>query len=77
MPKLVKTKPRKVVPIRSRKGPLIFLKEVNAELKKVTWPNRQELISSTIIVIVAVFIISVYIGIVDVIFSRLISLLEL
>lgn len=77
MSKIVKTKPKKVVPIKSRKGPVSFLKEVNAELKKVTWPDRQELISSTIIVIVAVLIISVYIGVVDIIFSKMISLLEL
>ena len=47
-----------------------FLKEVKAELKKVTWPTRRELIGSTIVTIVVTVIVSVFIGIVD----RLLSL---
>jgi preprotein translocase subunit SecE len=47
-----------------------FLKEVKAELKKVTWPTRQELIGSTIVTVVVTLIVSVFIGVVD----RLISL---
>jgi preprotein translocase subunit SecE len=47
-----------------------FLKEVKAELKKVTWPTKQELIGSTIVTVVVTLIVSVFIGIVD----RLISL---
>jgi preprotein translocase subunit SecE len=42
-----------------------FLKEVRAELKKVTWPTRRELIGSTIVTVVVTVIISVFIGIVD------------
>ncbi|MEP0827196.1 MAG: preprotein translocase subunit SecE [Candidatus Zixiibacteriota bacterium] len=42
-----------------------FFKEVRAELTKVTWPTRQELIGSTIVTIVVTVIISVFIGIVD------------
>ena len=47
-----------------------FLKEVRAELKKVTWPSRRELIGSTIVTVVVTVIISVFIGVVD----RLLSL---
>lgn len=75
--KVVKNKQKKVTPAQTRKSPAAFLKEVNAELKKVTWPNRQELISSTIIVIVAVTLIAAYIGVVDAVFNRLVVLLEL
>ncbi len=42
-----------------------FLKEVNAELRKVTWPTKDELIGSTIVVIVVSVILAVFIGIVD------------
>jgi len=42
-----------------------FLKEVDAERKKVTWPTRKETISSTYLVVVMVFIISLYLGLVD------------
>jgi len=41
------------------------LKEVRAELTKVTWPTRQELIGSTIVTIVVTLLVSVFIGIVD------------
>jgi preprotein translocase subunit SecE len=42
-----------------------FLKEVSAELRKVTWPSKEELIGSTIVTIVVSLIISVFIFIVD------------
>ena len=42
-----------------------YFKEIRAELTKVTWPSRQELIGSTIVTIVVTIIISVFIGIVD------------
>lgn len=42
-----------------------FLKEVRFELSKVTWPTKQELIGSTIVVIVLSLILSIFIGIVD------------
>jgi preprotein translocase subunit SecE len=42
-----------------------FLREVQTELKKVTWPTRRELIGSTIVTIVVTVIVSVFIGIVD------------
>ncbi len=46
-------------------GIIRFFKEVRSELKKVTWPTRQELIGSTVVTIVVTIIISVFIGIVD------------
>ncbi len=42
-----------------------FLKEVNAELRKVTWPTKEELIGSTIVTIVVSLIMSLFIGVVD------------
>ncbi|UCG61558.1 MAG: preprotein translocase subunit SecE [Candidatus Zixiibacteriota bacterium] len=42
-----------------------FLKEVVAELRKVTWPSKDELIGSTIVTIVVSLIVAVFIGIVD------------
>jgi preprotein translocase subunit SecE len=42
-----------------------FLKEVRAELGKTTWPTKQELVGSTIVVIVVCSIVAVFIGIVD------------
>jgi preprotein translocase subunit SecE len=48
-----------------------FFKEVRVELGKVTWPSRQELIGSTIIVVVLSLIMSVYIGLLDFLLSSL------
>lgn len=42
-----------------------FLSETRIEMRKVTWPTRSELIDSTKIVIVATFIVTLFIGIVD------------
>jgi preprotein translocase subunit SecE len=46
-----------------------FLTEVFVELKKVSWPTKNELIGSTAVVIISVIIMAVYIGICDYIFS--------
>jgi preprotein translocase subunit SecE len=42
-----------------------FVKEVKVESTKVSWPTRQELRASTTVVIVAVLLISVFVGVVD------------
>lgn len=42
-----------------------YVKEVRLEMGKVTWPTRAELRESTLVVIVMVFIVAVFIGIVD------------
>ncbi len=52
-----------------------FLREVKAELKKVTWPSRKQTIGSTVLVIVVVMIISLFLGAVDMILSSSIRLI--
>ena len=42
-----------------------FLREVKTELKKVTWPSRKDALSGTAVVLIAVFIIAFFLGIVD------------
>ncbi|HKK71330.1 MAG TPA: preprotein translocase subunit SecE [Candidatus Krumholzibacteria bacterium] len=51
-----------------------FVKESWAELGKITWPNRQELAESTVVVIVSVILITIFIGLVDLGFSNLLKL---
>jgi preprotein translocase subunit SecE len=53
---------------------LRFLKEVRAELRKVAWPNRKELTSYTIVVLVAVAIVAVYVGVIDYLVSVILGL---
>jgi len=52
-----------------------FIKEVRSELTKVTWTTREELIYSTIIVIVVSIVLAIFIGVVDVALSNLASML--
>jgi len=42
-----------------------FLSEVKIELKKCTWPTRQELLGSTIVVVISVLILGVFVGLSD------------
>jgi preprotein translocase subunit SecE len=42
-----------------------FLSEVKIELKKCTWPTRQELLGSTMVVVISVLILGVFIGLSD------------
>jgi len=42
-----------------------YLKETVAELNKMTWPTKDELIGSTIITVVFSILTAVFIGIVD------------
>ena len=42
-----------------------FLKDVRAELKKVTWPSRSEVYSTTIVVILATVFFGFYLFLVD------------
>ena len=42
-----------------------FLKEVRVELTKVTWPTASELRATTTVVIITVFMITIFIGLVD------------
>ena len=50
-----------------------FLREVKTELKKVTWPSRKDALSGTLVVLVAVFIIAIFLGIVDSVLSNAIK----
>jgi preprotein translocase subunit SecE len=54
-----------------------FLKEVRAELKKVTWPSRRETANTTLVVILSVFFFGFYLFFMDIIFSRIIDLIKL
>jgi len=50
-----------------------FLQDVHAETKKVSWPSRKDVMASTIVVIVAVFVIAGFLGIIDFVLSLVIG----
>jgi len=52
-----------------------YLQNVAAEMEKVNWPSRDELISSTLITLVATFIISGFIFLTDRAISNLLEII--
>jgi len=50
-----------------------FLKEVRLEIKKVNWPNREETLRYTLIVVGVSLAVAVFLGALDFIFNRLIN----
>jgi len=50
-----------------------FFKEVRLELKKVTWPSRQETINYTLMVIGISLAVALFLGLLDFLFSWLIN----
>ena len=52
-----------------------FFREVKAELQKVTFPTRQETVSSTVVVLVLTVIIAAFLGFSDWALSRIVKML--
>ena len=52
-----------------------FFREVKVELKKVTFPTRQETVSHTMVVLVITVIIGAYLGFSDWALARIVKLL--
>ena len=50
-----------------------FFKEVSVELKKVSWPTRQQTLNATVVVIVVSFIVAFFLGIVDIVLARVVG----
>ncbi|MDO8737073.1 MAG: preprotein translocase subunit SecE [Thermoleophilia bacterium] len=69
-------KPTKGGAAKEKKGAAQFLREVKVEMGKVTWPGREELIQSTLVVLLAVVVAGTFIAILDLIFSRLIAVIS-
>ncbi len=69
----------KAVPVR--RGPAIwerfiqYVREVRAELSRVDWPSRPELIASTIVVVAVLIVMTIYMGAWDLLFNKLFLIL--
>ncbi len=59
-------------PVKSgeKRGLMKFLRDVRIELGKVTWPTRKDLLQSTLVVLVAVAIATVYTFGLDTVFAK-------
>ena len=52
-----------------------FLSEVKNEVNKVTWPSKKEAMGGTAVVLVVVFFMAVFLGLVDVLLSKIVEAL--
>ena len=50
-----------------------YLADVRNELRKSTWPTRSELLESTAVVILSVFLFAIFVGLCDVVLRQLIG----
>jgi preprotein translocase subunit SecE len=61
---------------QKKENPIIkYLKETRAELRKVSWPAREEALNLTAIVMAVTVAMAVFLGVADYIFSKLFSLI--
>ncbi|WP_287154667.1 preprotein translocase subunit SecE [Candidatus Solincola tengchongensis] len=51
-----------------------FLTEVRAEMKKVTWPTRDEVVSYTLVVLVTVVLMGGLVYFADILFTKLVEI---
>jgi preprotein translocase subunit SecE len=49
----------------------VYMRNVRGEMRKVSWPSWDDLRKSTVVIIVIVFIVGAVIGIMDLVFSKL------
>jgi preprotein translocase subunit SecE len=47
-----------------------YLGDIRSEMKRVTWPNRERVQSTTVVVILSVFIFAAYFKVVDTVIER-------
>ena len=52
-----------------------FLSEVKSEIYKVTWPSKKEAMGGTAVVLVVVFVMAAFLGLVDVLLSKIVAAL--
>ena len=52
---------------------VVFLREVVAETRRVTWPTRESLLGGTAAVFLVSIFLTLYIWVLDLIFSRLLA----
>jgi preprotein translocase subunit SecE len=50
-----------------------YVSDVRVEMKRVTWPGKQEIYGTTVMVILTTFLFGIYFWICDQVFSRAVS----
>jgi preprotein translocase subunit SecE len=57
---------------RERGGGRQFISESVAELRKVEWPGQRQLLSATVVVLIAIAVVGLFLWVSDEAFSRLV-----
>ena len=52
-----------------------FIRETMGELRKVSWPSRQEATNLTIVVLIVIVAMSTFLGVLDFLYTRFFSLI--
>lgn len=56
-------------------NPKAYMEEVSKEMRKVSWPNRNELISNTVVTLIATAIVSLFIYGADQVISSILEII--
>ena len=59
----------------AKTSPILFFKQVKQEVKKVTWPTRQEVLQTSFMVLVLVAIAATFFFLVDQFFGFIVKLI--
>jgi preprotein translocase subunit SecE len=62
-------------PPKDRIGPAEYVRQVRAELRKVAWPTRAEVISYSVVVLVALLVLTAIIFALDLVFGKVVIFL--
>ena len=52
-----------------------FFNDIKLEMMKVSWPTKDELIGSTIVVLASLAVLSLFIGACDIILSKIVNMI--
>ena len=51
-----------------------YFRELKAEIKKVVWPDKKQIVNNTLVVLAAIIIVSIFIGGLDILLGGLVTL---
>jgi preprotein translocase subunit SecE len=53
-----------------------YLRDVRSEMKRVVWPNRAEVINSSVVVVVTLIFFTVFISLTDLVVQRVVFMIQ-
>ncbi len=56
---------------KKKKGLKSFFTEIKAELKKVTWPTKSQLVNNTLVILIFIAVVTVILALLDTAFAKL------